>query len=79
MLLEIITPEKSLFKGEVELVQVPGTKGGFEILKNHAPIISTLTVGIVRIVLKGGEEKTFDINSGVLESHSNDIRILIEE
>ena len=43
MKLEIITPEKRLFDGNIKLVQVPGAKGSFEVLKNHAPIISTLT------------------------------------
>ena len=45
MFLEIITPDKNIFEGEVKLVQVPGSKGTFEILKNHAPIISTLEKG----------------------------------
>ncbi|MGB2371970.1 MAG: FoF1 ATP synthase subunit delta/epsilon, partial [Flavobacteriales bacterium] len=45
MLLELITPEKKVFQGEVNSVQLPGTNGKFEVLNNHAPIISTLTKG----------------------------------
>ena len=49
MYLEIITPDKKVFEGEVKLIQLPGSKGGFEILKNHAPIISTLEKGSIKI------------------------------
>ncbi len=50
MKLEIITPEKRLFDGKVKLVKVPGAAGSFEILKNHAPIISTLTEGTIKVI-----------------------------
>ena len=50
MLLEIITPEKKVFQGEVNSVQLPGTNGKFEVLNNHAPIISTLIKGHVRVI-----------------------------
>ena len=59
MHLEIITPEKKLFVGEVKLVQVPGSKGSFELLNNHAPIISTLENGQVKIVDKENKTKLF--------------------
>ena len=49
MYLEIITPDKKLFEGEVNLIKIPGSKGDFEILKNHAPIISTLEKGTIKI------------------------------
>ena len=78
MYLEIITPEKKLFTGEVRLVQVPGTKGSFEILHNHAPIISSLQEGQVRLITTDNVEKTFDIKGGVIEDHNNDITILGE-
>ena len=48
MYLEIISPEKTLFKGEVESVLFPGTYGDFQVLNNHAPIVSTLTKGKVK-------------------------------
>jgi F-type H+-transporting ATPase subunit epsilon len=78
MLLEIITPDKKVFEGEVKLVQLPGSKGKFEILKNHAPIISTLDKGIVRIVEMNGDEKTFEVDGGVVENISNKIIVLVE-
>jgi len=59
MKLEIITPEAQLFQGEVSMVQVPGKKGAFQILSHHAPIISTLDPGEIRVVLRSGEERNF--------------------
>jgi len=76
--LEIITPEKKAFAGEVRLVQVPGTKGSFEILHNHAPIISSLQEGTVRYITKEGQEKTVELNGGVIEAKNNHIIILGE-
>jgi F-type H+-transporting ATPase subunit epsilon len=74
--LEIITPEKMLFEGKVKLVQVPGTKGSFEILKNHAPIISTLTNGMVKVISENNIEEMIEISSGVIEVKANVITIL---
>ena len=78
MQLEIITPEKKLFEGEVKLVQVPGTRGSFEILNNHAPIISTLEKGTLRVIGKEGQARVFDIEGGVIEAKQNKIIILAE-
>ena len=61
MILEIITPEKQVFSGEVTSVQFPGINGGFEILNNHAPIISTLGKGEIRIITTDKNTKKFDI------------------
>ncbi len=78
MLLEIVTPDRKLFSGEVKLVQVPGSKGTFELLKNHAPIISTLGKGTIRLVEMNGEEQIFDITGGVIENKANKIIVLAE-
>ena len=78
MHLEIITPEKKLFTGEVKLVQVPGTLGSFEILNNHAPIISTLDEGKIKIIRPEGETTFFEISGGVIEAKQNNIIILAE-
>ena len=79
MYLEIFTPEKRLFKGEVDLVQVPGTKGSFEILHNHAPIISTLDPGNIKITKSLGGTDIFQIAGGVIEVKNNKIIILAEK
>ena len=54
--LKIVSPEKVVFQGEVESVLVPGTLGSFEILKDHAPIISSLEVGKVEYTTKEGKQ-----------------------
>ena len=77
MQLEIITPDKKVYSGEVTSVSVPGTQGRFEMLNNHAAIISTLANGIVKIKDSEGE-KTFDVKGGVVENLKNKIVILAE-
>jgi F-type H+-transporting ATPase subunit epsilon len=78
MLLEIIAPDSKLFSGEVDLIQVPGSKGSFEILKNHAPIISTLERGQIKIVDVKGGITHFDVAGGVIEAKNNKIIVLAE-
>ena len=78
MNLEIITPEKAIFKGEASSVKLPGTTGEFEILNNHAPIISTLTKGNVRVITNQNKTEIFAINSGVIELQKNKIIVLAE-
>jgi F-type H+-transporting ATPase subunit epsilon len=78
MELEIITPESTLFSGEIELVRLPGTRGSFEILKNHAPLISTLTQGKIKVKDITGLVSWFDISGGVVEVLNNKVRVLVE-
>ena len=78
MFLEIVTPDKKIFSGEAKLAQLPGSSGSFEIMNNHAPIISTLSRGKVRVVSDEDKEYTFDIEGGVIESGENKIIILAE-
>ena len=78
MLLEIITPEKKVFQGEVNSVQLPGTNGKFEVLNNHAPIISTLTKGHIRVTDDNNKTELFEINGGVIEMQNNKIIVLAE-
>jgi F-type H+-transporting ATPase subunit epsilon len=76
MLLEIITPEKTFFKEEVDLVRVPGSKGSFAMKKSHAPIISTLEPGLIRIVQEP-DERYFEIfDQAIVEQHGNKVTIL---
>jgi F-type H+-transporting ATPase subunit epsilon len=78
MLLEIISPDKKLFSGEVINLNVPGSKDPFMILNNHAPIISTLEKGIIKILEKDGKSSTFEIEGGVIEAKNNKIIVLAE-
>ena len=78
MLLEIITPDKKVYQGEVKLVKVPGSKGSFEVLKNHAPIISTLDKGKIKIIDISDKTSFFDISGGVIEVKKDLIIILAE-
>ena len=78
MLLEIIAPDHQLYSGEVELVQVPGSKGSFQILRNHAPIISTLDQGQIKIVDQKGSTTFFEVDGGVIEAKNNKIIVLAE-
>jgi F-type H+-transporting ATPase subunit epsilon len=76
MFLEIITPEKKLYTGEVKLVQLPGSKSSFEILDHHADIVSTLEKGVVRLIDSEGKETAVPIGGGVMECRKNRILIL---
>ncbi|MEN8201546.1 MAG: ATP synthase F1 subunit epsilon [Bacteroidota bacterium] len=78
MLLEIIAPDQKLYSGEVDLIQVPGSKGSFQILRNHAPIISTLDRGKIKIVDQKGGISFFDVDGGVIEAKNNKIIVLAE-
>jgi len=77
MTLEILTPDKKVFEGEVTAVTVPGTMGSFQILRDHAPIISTLEDGPVIVKTKSDEE-IFVIKGGVVEVLKNKIIVLAE-
>lgn len=78
MHLEIITPDKKVYEGEVRLIQLPGSKGAFEILKDHAPIISTLNKGVLKIQDMDGKEQLFEVDGGVIENKANKIIVLVE-
>jgi F-type H+-transporting ATPase subunit epsilon len=71
--LKIVSPEKVEFTGEVESVKVPGTMGNFEILQNHAPIISTLQKGIVEY---NGQQLA--ILGGFVEVQKNEVSLCVE-
>ena len=77
MKLEIVTPEQLVFSGEVSLVTVPGTSGRFTILKNHAPIISRLTKGIITYRVKDVDSH-LTIEDGFVEVSKNVISIAVE-
>lgn len=79
MILEILTPDKKVFEGEVASVTVPGTMGSFEILNNHAPIISTLEDG--KLIVRAGnsaKQEVYLIHGGVVEVLNNKVMVLAE-
>lgn len=76
MHLDIITPDTTLFSGEVSLVQLPGKDGSFEILSLHAPMISVLKAGTIRVVDASKKEQLFPVKGGVAEVKQNRILIL---
>ena len=78
MYLEIISPGKIIYQGEVKLVSLPGKKSPFEVLKNHAPIISTLDAGSVIMADDQGTEVRFEITGGVIEVKRNRIILLAD-
>ena len=91
MFLEIVTPEATLFSGEVESVAVPGVNGEFQMLKDHAPVISLLKEGFVKIYgdieleeevqdkfEKNSKGTWLQINSGTIELKDNKIIVLAD-
>jgi F-type H+-transporting ATPase subunit epsilon len=78
MKIEIITPDKKVFEGDVKSVRVPGKKGSFQVLKDHAPIVSTLENGPVIMIDQAGNETRYEINGGVIEVKMNKIILLAE-
>jgi len=92
MYLEIVSPEKTLFSGNVDSVLVPGTDGSFQMLDNHAPIVSTLINGTVKILGQfsdsidlaedfskvSSKETHLNITSGVIEMKENKVIILTD-
>lgn len=77
MKLEIISPEKRYFKGEVDYVTLPGEMGPFQILNNHAPLISLLTKGML-IFSTEGHIKEMEITDGFVEVSNNNITVCID-
>ncbi len=77
MKLEIITPEQNVFSGEVDLVTLPGKEGQFQILKDHAPLVSTLKTGDLVYETKGKKE-TIGIDGGVVQVLNDKVLVLAE-
>lgn len=78
MKIEIITPESKIYEGDIKSVRVPGKKGSFQVLKDHAPIISTLDPGMVVMIDQSDREILHEITGGVIEVKSNKIILLAE-
>ncbi len=79
MQVEIITPDQEIYKGEAYLVQLPGIDGSFEILNNHAPLISALKEGKIKLKkTKESKEEFYEVKGGVIEVLDNKVIILAE-
>ena len=76
--LEIVSPERMLFNGEVEQVKLPGALGSFAILPHHAPLVSTLLQGEVSYALQG-EIHRLKIQNGFVEVSDDQVMVCIEE
>ncbi len=74
----VLSPDKEIFKGEAESVKVPGTSGQFEVLENHAPIVSALSQGTVKISKPDGSDLTFSIRKGFIEVLYNEVALLVQ-
>ena len=75
--LEIITPEKPIFRDQIEAVTIPGTQGSFQILKNHAPLISSFEIGIIK-VQKSNVETFYTTAGGTVEVSKNQVLVLAD-
>jgi F-type H+-transporting ATPase subunit epsilon len=79
MNLEILTPEKKLYSGEVYGVQMPGVSGSFEVLDRHAPLIGALKAGRLKVLKdKQNHFAFFDIQGGFVEVLNNKVTVLVE-
>ncbi|OIQ84931.1 ATP synthase epsilon chain [mine drainage metagenome] len=78
MTLEILTPEKKLFSGDVYGVQLPGITGLFEVLDHHAPLVSALGKGNLKILKSKNDFANYTIQSGFVEVLNNKATVLIE-
>ena len=75
--IEIITPAEVIFKGNADSISLPGTKAPFQVLKDHAPIVSSLDEGKIKIDISG-KEKIFQSSTGFAEINNNKVSVLVE-
>jgi F-type H+-transporting ATPase subunit epsilon len=78
MHLEILTPEKKIFEGEVDIATFPGADGSFQVMDNHAPLISLLAEGVVEYKSKAAGKDSIRITGGVVEVLKNKVILLAD-
>lgn len=78
MRIEIVSPEKQLYAGEVSMAQFPGTEGSFQVLNNHAAMIATICAGTIRVRNESGAEESIEVKGGIVEVQKNKILVLAE-
>lgn len=79
MKLLLLSPEKTLFDGEIESVSIPGTQGMFTVWAHHAPLITTIEKGTVSCRTAAGDEKHFTIDGGFAEVRDNVVSVCVEK
>ena len=79
MYLEIVTPDEKIFEGEVVTATFPGTHGSFQIMNNHAPLISTMGLGDIRYTEEKKKEEVITVDGGVVEVLNNKVVVLAEK
>ncbi|NCU05548.1 MAG: ATP synthase F1 subunit epsilon [Chitinophagaceae bacterium] len=78
MNLEILTPLGKTYSGEVNGVQLPGVDGSFEVLDNHAPLVSALKAGQLKVLLEKNRTESYRIQGGFVEVLNNKVTVLVE-
>lgn len=78
MFVKVITPDEEIFEGEITQAKFPGTNGEFEVLNNHAALISTLGKGRMMLNTQADGQKEYTIEGGVVEILNNNINVLVE-
>jgi F-type H+-transporting ATPase subunit epsilon len=78
MTLEILTPERKIFRGDVYGVQLPGIDGMFEVLEKHAPMVSALRTGKLKILLDKNSNIKYSVQDGFVEVLNNKATVLVE-
>jgi F-type H+-transporting ATPase subunit epsilon len=78
MYIEVVTPDKSVFSGEVVSATFPGSNGSFQVLNNHAPLISSLAKGTMTLVSKTTQQ-SMEVDGGIVEVLNNNIIVLAEK
>lgn len=78
MNITVLTPDQEIYQGPITSVKVPGVGGQFEILKNHAPIVSALGEGPVRLRIASGSDMSFSIEKGFIEVLNNEVSLLVQ-
>ncbi len=74
--IEIISPDSQVLKDQAESITVPGTSGSFQVLKNHAPLISTFEIGIIKVKKSGNDPMHFTTSGGTVEVNKNKVLVL---
>ncbi len=78
MKIDVLTPERKVYSGEIQSVLLPGVNGMFEILDNHAPIVSALGQGTVRLRETDGKDVSFEVEKGFVEVLKNEVSLLVQ-